>query len=194
MKSVHGTFCTFLIFKMRGKIHRCMFLCDTWQPIHDAFGQHFMWKYDMSKTCQVSSMRTACEFFLCALRRVMGVRKAPFIVNSERIALTSGLRIGGASTRKAGWFALVHLEGKFVTLLVGLIWGHWSWSKCFQVNEHVSSCHDFLTFRPCWRPNSCFSVLICWGKWDVPRRRGVQVILTLKLLRACSSSQSARCD
>lgn len=41
--------------------------CDTWQPIHDSFGQHFMWKYDMSKTCQVSSMRTAFNFFLAVL-------------------------------------------------------------------------------------------------------------------------------
>ena len=51
----------------------------------------------------------------------MGViGKALFTVNSGRIALASGLRIGGASTRKAGWLALVHEEVKFVTFLVFL--------------------------------------------------------------------------
>lgn len=101
--------------------------CDTWQPIHDIFWSTFHVKKRHVQDLPGVIDEDCFQFLLCdALRRVMGVRQAPFIVNSGRIALTSGLRIGGASTRKAGWFALVHLKVKVVTLLVGLMWGRWS--------------------------------------------------------------------
>ena len=140
------------------------------------------------------------NFFYDALSWVMGViGKALFTVNSERIALASGLRIGGASTRKAGLLALVHEEVKFVTFLVfldvrTLIMEQMFLSEgaCILLRLWLSDIS--ASGHVAWRPNSCSSVLICWGKWDVPRPRGVQEILTLKLLRACSSDASARCD
>lgn len=136
----------------------------------------------MSKTCQVSSMRTAFNFVFAMLwgeswvsdkpRLSWILEGLPWPPACVLVVLAPGRWVGlhwFIKKSKLWLFWLAWCEDIDHRVIEQMFLREWMYDH-MQPPDLLSWLK--LTFRPCWRPNSCSSVLICWGKWDVPRRGG----------------------